>query len=74
VLRKAAARAGWQTRWRECSTRTLYWYVKKAVRLPTPSLKLKELADYFAIPRLADIGGGLEAEMIFRQLVTTSKT
>ncbi len=43
------------------------------MRLPTPLLKLKELADYFAIPRLPDIGGGLEAEMIFRQLVTTSK-
>ena len=73
VLRKAAARCGMADPMEGMQHEDLYWYVKKAVRLPTPSLKLKELADYFAIPRLADIGGGLEAEMIFRQLVTTSK-
>jgi len=30
------------------------------------------LADYFAIPRLAELGGGLQAEMVFLQLVATS--
>jgi predicted RecB family nuclease len=72
VLRKAAARCGMADPMEGMQHEDLYWYTKKAVRLPTPSFKLKELADYFAIPRLADIGGGLQAQMIFRQLVATS--
>jgi len=71
VLRKAAARCGMADPMEGMQHEDLYWYTKKAVRLPTPLFKLKELADYFAIPRLADIGGGLQAQMIFRQLVAT---
>lgn len=72
VLRKAAARCHMADPMEGRRHEDLYLYAKGAVRLPTPSFKLKELADYFAIPRLAKIGGGQQAVMIFRQLVTTS--
>jgi len=71
ALRKAAARCGVEDPMEAMRHEDLFQYVKKAVRLPTPTCKLKELADYFAIPRLAELGGGLEAEMVFRQLVAT---
>ena len=39
----------------------IYRYAEKAVRFPTPLLKLKHLADYFQIPRLTDLGSGTQA-------------
>jgi predicted RecB family nuclease len=72
VLRKAAARCGVADPMEGMRHEDLFAYATKSLRLPTPSTKLKELADYFAIPRLEDVGGGLHAQLLFRQLLTTT--
>ena len=71
-LRKAAARCGMTDPMHGRRHEDIYWYATKSLRLPTPSTKLKELADYFAIPRLDDVGGGLHAQLLFRQLLATT--
>lgn len=72
VLRKAAARCGMadpmEGRWHV----DLYRFAERALRLPTPRLKLKDLADYFQIPRRDDIESGTQAVMTFKRLVATS--
>ena len=72
VLRKAATRCRMTDPMEGRRHEDIYWYATKSLRLPTPSTKLKELADYFAIPRLDDVGGGLHAQLLFRQLLTTT--
>jgi predicted RecB family nuclease len=39
----------------------LFQYAAKSFRLPFPNLGLKEVAEYFGIPRVSTISGGLEA-------------
>jgi predicted RecB family nuclease len=45
----------------------LYLHATKTLRLPTPNFSLGEIASYLGIPKLSDIGGGLEAQMRYDQ-------
>jgi predicted RecB family nuclease len=44
----------------------MYIWAQANVRLPTPSLTLKELTEYFTVPRTSDVGGGLAAMFLYR--------
>jgi len=43
----------------------MYLFARDNVRLPIPGLSLKEVADYFGIPRISDISGGFQAQMMY---------
>lgn len=45
----------------------LYQYVWRGLRLPIPYLGLKEVSEYFAIPRVSNIADGLAAQMFYAQ-------
>lgn len=47
--------------------RDLYQYATKSLRLPIPSLSLKDVAEYYGIPKISNVGSGLEAEMMYRR-------
>jgi predicted RecB family nuclease len=61
-LRHASSRAGLK-KLRAVSERhvDLFQYATKSFRLPFPNLGLKEVAEYFGIPRVSAISSGLEA-------------
>jgi predicted RecB family nuclease len=42
----------------------LFTYAQRHVRLPIPRLRLKDVADYFGIPRLSGVAGGLAARSL----------
>ncbi|MBI3468592.1 MAG: ribonuclease H-like domain-containing protein [Planctomycetes bacterium] len=45
----------------------LYQHVVNAVRFPTPSLALAEIATYFGIPKVSRIRDGLEAQFKYME-------
>jgi predicted RecB family nuclease len=45
----------------------LYAYARRHVRLPIPSLSLKDVAEYFGIPRLSGVVDGLQALLLHEQ-------
>lgn len=40
-------------------------YAERGLRLPIPHLGLKDLADYFGLPRVSQVRGGMRAEMMY---------
>jgi predicted RecB family nuclease len=49
----------------------LFCYAQRSLRLPIPSLGLKEVGAYWGIPRLSSISGGLEAQMLYGDYLRT---
>ncbi len=47
--------------------RDLFRYAMRGVRLPTTSLSLKDVADYYAVPKVSAIRDGTEADSLYRQ-------
>jgi predicted RecB family nuclease len=45
----------------------LYLFARDHVRLPIPGLSLREVAAYFGIPRISDVTGGFQAQMMYRE-------
>jgi predicted RecB family nuclease len=45
----------------------LYAYARRHVRLPIPSLSLKDVAEYFGIPRFSGVADGLQALLLHGQ-------
>jgi predicted RecB family nuclease len=43
----------------------LYQYTRKALRFPIPRLSLDEVGQYFGIPKVSRITGGLEAQSLY---------
>lgn len=43
----------------------LFYWAQRNLRLPAPSLGLKELAAYFGVARASDVAGGLEAQFLY---------
>lgn len=43
----------------------LYLWAQRSFRLPAPSLGLKEVAEYFAVPHNSDIADGMQAQMLY---------
>jgi predicted RecB family nuclease len=45
----------------------LYLFARDHVRLPIPGLGLREVAAYFGIPRISEVTGGFQAQMMYRE-------
>lgn len=45
----------------------LYLFARDHVRLPIPGLGLREVGAYFGIPRISDVTGGFQAQMMYRE-------
>lgn len=43
----------------------LFAYARKILRLPIPELGLGEVAEFFGVPKTSQVGGGLEAQMLY---------
>ncbi len=51
----------------------MYMFARDNVRLPIPALGLKEVASYFGVPRISDISGGLQAQMMYSTFQRTGE-
>jgi len=49
----------------EARHRDLYLYAMRSLRLPIASLSLKDVAEYYGIPKISAVRDGLEAEMMY---------
>lgn len=47
-------------------------YAKRVLRLPIPEFKLSEVGAYFGVPKLSDIGGGFEAQMLYSRYLASA--
>ncbi len=70
VMRKAATRLGVPDPLADREHFDLFVWAQRSLRLPVPSLSLEELAEYFAVPHHSDIAGGMEAQLLYRKLLT----
>lgn len=70
VMRQAATRLGVPDPLVDRDHCDLFVWARRSLRLPVPSLSLKELADYFAVPHHSDIASGMEAQFLYRKLST----
>lgn len=43
----------------------LFLHVRRSLRLPIPGLSLKEVAEYFGIPRISGVRDGLQAQLMY---------
>lgn len=68
-LRNAAARLGMGDAMAPTLARhfDVFRCAAESLRLPVPSLSLGEVAAYFAVPKTSDIGGGLQAQMLYME-------
>lgn len=66
TLRKAAVRLGVRDPLDGREHCDLFYWAQQNLRLPAPSLGLKELAQYFGVARASDVGGGLEAQFLYK--------
>lgn len=66
-LKKTAARLGLDDVLPRIDERhiDLFAYARKILRLPIPELGLGEVAEFFGVPKTSQVGGGLEAQMLY---------
>lgn len=50
----------------------LFCYARDNIRLPIPSLGLKDVAEYWGIPRISSIRGGMQAQMLYGEYVRSN--
>jgi len=74
ATRKAATRLGVPDPLAGREHCDLFVWARRTLRLPVPSLGLRELADYFAVPHNSDIAGGMEAQLLYRRLAAEPDT
>ncbi|OOP63127.1 hypothetical protein BMF89_07515 [Arthrobacter sp. SRS-W-1-2016] len=67
TTRKAAMRLGVDDPLASREHCDLFVWAQRSVRLPVPSLGLKGLADYFAVPHTSDVANGMQAQLLYRR-------
>jgi predicted RecB family nuclease len=71
VLRKAANRLDVPDPMAEMTHLDLFQYAVRSIRLPIPTLGLKELASYFGVPYIGPVTSGFETQFLYRQFQNT---